>query len=70
VGSGTRPTQKQKKTKNNSKKKIIFLIFLVKNSLCIFVNLRICFLFLKTSWGPHFFSYTHNFFCEVLKDPK
>jgi hypothetical protein len=46
---------------------ILFLIFFLKNSLCIYVNLRICFLFLKTCWGPHFFSYTHNFFLKFSK---
>jgi hypothetical protein len=39
---------------NNFLKKFIFN-FLVKNRLCIFVNIQICFLFSKIRRGPHFF---------------
>ncbi len=53
-------------------KNIYFIIFIVKKQslyLCKYTNLY-CFLLLKICWGPHFFSYSHNFVCEVLEDPK
>ncbi len=51
-------------------KNFLFLFFLVKKQslyLCNYINF---FLFLKPCWGPHVWRYTHNFFCEVLEDPK
>jgi hypothetical protein len=53
---------------NNFKKNLIFN-FLVKKQflyLCKYTNL---FPILKISLDPHFLSYAHNFFCEVLEDP-
>jgi hypothetical protein len=51
-------------------KKTIFLIFLVKKQslyLCKYTNL---FPILKNSLGSTFLSYTHNFLCGVLEEPK